>query len=119
MAKFTNNNLVADGDYILLRETGNIWDKNNRFVARFKHGGKRRFLSFLKKNFTVAEYFELMEKKDARGVQLSPGQVLESKGFLTDYRVKLCKENGYTPDIAGYRQYCIDTHGEYTGLCPA
>jgi hypothetical protein len=49
------------------------------FIARFKYGGggKPQFQSFLIKNFTVKEYLDRLEGKEA------PLEILNSKGYIS------------------------------------
>ena len=53
---------------------------NGKFVARFKYNRKLkgRFVTFLKNNFSMSEYFTMLEDG------LTPVAILETKGF--DFR---------------------------------
>jgi hypothetical protein len=70
-----------------------------KFVARFKHqrGDKAGFISFLIKNFSVEEYFTLLET-------LPPLKVLETKGFLLPRLKKVCVLEGFEPTLEGFKQ---------------
>ena len=56
------------------------------FIARFKYGAKpyRKWINFLCKNFTVAEYLEAAEAT-------SPREAIESKGYYDDTTVACMK----------------------------
>ena len=53
------------------------------FIARFKYGAKpyRKWINFLCKNFTVAEYLEAAEAT-------SPKEAMESKGYWDETTVR-------------------------------
>ena len=55
------------------------YTKDRRIVARFKYSkrDKASFIKFLIANFTVEEYF------DAMANDMSPGAILESKGWVS------------------------------------
>ena len=61
MTPFTKENLIMDGEYVMYKAVGQA----PRFVARFKYvrGEKAHFVAFLKKNFTVEEYFAQVDAK--------------------------------------------------------
>jgi hypothetical protein len=56
------------------------------FIARFKYGAKpyRKWINFLCKNFTVAEYLEAAEAT-------SPREAIESKGYYDETTVACMK----------------------------
>lgn len=85
--RFTGTEYVSYGD---------------RFVARFKRGGRGPFLSFLAKNFTVEEYFALLDSG------LAPLQALETRGYLQPHIKKMLRESGYPLTLAGRRQLIQD-----------
>lgn len=66
-------------------------EHDGQFVARFKYKNKGRtatkFIDFLKKNFTPAEYFE------ARGRGMPPSVILETKGYVP-YNIELARKAG-------------------------
>jgi len=74
MTAFTKDNLVKNGMYIHY-----VADGERRFVARFKHArdGQATFMTFLRKNFTVEEYFHELEVND-----VPPLKIVEEKGYL-------------------------------------
>lgn len=89
MSKFVKSEFSA-GEYVTY---------GNRFVARFKRGGRGSFLTFLVKNFTVEEYFAELD----RGV--APLQILESRGYISPNVGKILIAAGFPATTAGKRQY--------------
>lgn len=75
MTKFDNKLFKFDGMYLKY---------DGRFVARFKYGGMVSFKKFLRENFTVEEYFDLLENQD-----LPPLLVLKTKGYVSPNQAKL------------------------------
>mgnify|MGYP003121238934 CR=1 FL=1 len=73
MEKFVNKNFHNHNGY--LTYTGR--DGQRRFVARFKYGGLVAFKKFLRENFSVQEYFDLL------ATDLAPLQVLHTKGYVS------------------------------------
>jgi hypothetical protein len=72
---FTTSNLSLEsrGEYLVYRTDLTC----REFVARFKHVKYgRAFAAFLRKNFTVEEYFNRLNAGEA------PLTILESKGFV-------------------------------------
>lgn len=67
---------------------------DRKFVARFKYRGAaaaRDFVKFLVKNFTVEEYFGLLETKNPNSLvnnNYSPAEILESKGHI-NYNIRM------------------------------
>lgn len=82
--------------------TGEYAKYGGRFVARFKRGGRASFLSFLCKNFTVEEYFSRLDAGEA------PLTILESRGYLLPHVVRMLKEAGYEPTVAGKEKMITD-----------
>ena len=72
MTQFDKANFNFHGGYLTYGTEG-------RFVARFKYNASKRnkFINFLTKNFTVEEYFFLLEDKD-----VSPIKILNAKGYI-------------------------------------
>ena len=91
---FDKNKFQAGGGYV---------HYEGKFVARFKHcpQDKGPFLTFLRKNFTVEEYFE---KTSGSGIECTPVKVLESKGWLAPRLKKMCRENGFEETVVGFQQ---------------
>lgn len=85
----------SGSEYVMYRHNG-----EEKFVARFKHGNKRGFMSFLKKNFTPDEYFAMRESTD-----MAPAKILETKGYVCDNVKKILKMYGYEQTQAGLAQY--------------
>lgn len=69
--KFERKNFTYHGGYLHY----NVGSES-RFVARFKWGGMGDFKTFLIKNFSVGEYFSLLDS----GV--APCTILEAKGWV-------------------------------------
>ncbi len=77
MHVFTDENIRKEGAYLYYRpESGSRSDE--RFIARHKHmrRDQRGFKIFLKRNFTVEEYFARMDAGEA------PLNILKSKGYM-------------------------------------
>lgn len=89
MAKFNKDLIVNDGMYVKYE---------GRFVARFKRGGAKSFISFLVKNFEVEEYFQLL-------ATVPPLTVLETKGFVDSNTKRALKFMGFAPTQAGKKAY--------------
>ena len=81
MTNFVNKNFDFNGEYLFYRVPG---EEFKRFVARFKYGGMVSFKKFLRDNFTVEEYFDLLENQD-----LPPLLVLKTKGYVSPNQAKL------------------------------
>ena len=73
MTQFDKANFNFHGGYL-------TYGTEERFVARFKRNPSKRnkFINFLTKNFTVEEYFFLLEDKD-----VSPLKILNAKGYIS------------------------------------
>jgi hypothetical protein len=74
MTKFVNENFYYNGEYLFYRVPG---EEFKRFVARFKYGGMVAFKKFLRENFTVEEYFDLLDGG------MAPIQALQTKGYVS------------------------------------
>ena len=102
MARFTKQNLVKDGPYIHYRPEGGTY-KDEKFVARFKRvAGAGSFMTCLRKNFTVEEYFARMDDGE------SPLPIAQSKGYLLPHIKRWLKEGGYPVTPAGSKQMIKD-----------
>ena len=86
MTKFVNKNFKYDGMYLKY---------DGKFVARFKYGGMVAFKKFLRDNFTVEEYFGLLD------TGLPPLKVLETKGYVSPKVAKILKMRGYPMTLEG------------------
>ena len=103
---FTKENLIKDGDYLYYVPPGceGACHDGSKFVARFKYGrgGMGTFATFLRKNFTVEEYFAEMDKGTG------PLTILEAKGYLLPHIKKELKREGYPVTKAGFVQMIKD-----------
>tara|TARA_R100000008_G_C3483277_1_gene114946 strand:+ start:112 stop:435 length:324 start_codon:yes stop_codon:yes gene_type:complete len=95
MTKFINKDFNYDGMYL-------TYGPDRRFVARFKYGGMVAFKKFLRENFTVEEYFQLLESS------LGPLKVLETKGYVSPVVTKQLKQRGYPTTQDGFKQMIRD-----------
>ena len=96
MTKFNNKEFNYDGMYL-------TYGTDRRFVARFKNGGMVAFKKFLRENFTVGEYFDLLENQD-----LPPLKVLEIKGYVSPNVARILKHRGYPMTLEGRTQMIRD-----------
>ena len=106
MTNFTKDNLVSDSMYVFYVPEGETrWSPARKFVARFKYAGdsKGPFMTFLRKNFTVEEFFARVDAGE------SPLPILESKGFMLSHIKKWLKRDGYPVTQAGFRQFMADS----------
>ena len=94
MTKFVNKNFDYNGMYLKY---------DGRFVARFKYGGLVAFKKFLRENFTVEEYFDLLENKG-----MAPMKVLETKGYVNPNVAKILKMRGYPMTLEGMNKMIDD-----------
>ena len=86
MTKFVNKNFKYDGMYLKY---------DGKFVARFKYGGMVAFKKFLRENFTVEEYFGLLDDG------MAPLKILETKGYVSPKVAKILKMRGYPMTLEG------------------
>jgi len=94
--RFTKDNLKRDGECLYFWPTDSMADI--KFVARFKRiGGLGTFATFLRKNFTVQEYFERLDR-----LEEGPLTIAESKGYLLPHIKRWLREGGYPVTRAGY-----------------
>ena len=100
MTKFVNKNFNYNGEYLFYRVPG---EEFKRFVARFKYGGVVAFKKFLRENFTVKEYFDLLENKG-----MAPIKVHETKGYVTPNIAKILKMRGYPMTLEGMNKMIDD-----------
>lgn len=91
MTQFNRANFTKDGPYCMY---------NGKFVARFKRGGRADFISFLVKNFTVEEYFELMANPLA-----TPMGILETKGYVHPNIRKFLVSKGLPQTMEAFNEY--------------
>ena len=93
MTKFVNKNFNYDGMYLKY---------DGKFVARFKYGGMVAFKKFLRDNFTVEEYFDLLDSG------MAPMKVLETKGYVSPNVAKILKRRGYPMTLEGRNKMIED-----------
>jgi len=96
MTRFDNKRFYYNGEMLFYHVPG---EELKRFVARFKNGGMVAFKKFLRDNFTVEEYFDLLENQD-----LPPLKVLETKGYVSPKIAKILKSRGYPMTLEGMNQ---------------
>ena len=102
MTKFTKENLVKDGPYIFYSPSGRL-GTDNKFIARFKRvAGAGSFMTCLRKNFTVEEYFGRLDAGE------SPLPIAESKGYILPHIKKWIKKAGYPVTPAGKAAWWAD-----------
>ena len=94
MTRFDNKLFDYNGMYLKY---------DGKFVARFKYGGMVSFKKFLRDNFTVEEYFDLLENQD-----LPPLKVLQTKGYVDPKIAKILKMRGYPMTLEGMNQMIDD-----------
>ena len=97
MTAFTKENLHKDGPYIFYAEPTDRWNhKKHKFVARFKRvAGAGSFMTHLRKNWTVEDYFTKME-------DTAPLDIVKETGYLLPHIKKWLKQDGYPTTKAGY-----------------
>ena len=93
MTKFVNKNFNYDGMYLKY---------DGKFVARFKYGGMVAFKKFLRDNFTVEEYFGLLD------TGMAPLKVLETKGYVSPKVARILKMRGYPMTLEGMNKMIKD-----------
>lgn len=93
MTKFVNKNFKYDGMYLKY---------DGKFVARFKYGGMVAFKKFLRDNFTVEEYFGLLD------TGMAPLKVLETKGYVSPKVARILKMRGYPMTLEGMNKMIED-----------
>ena len=87
---FDNKDFDYDGMYLIYKDR-----RKRRFVARFKNGGMVAFKKFLRENFTVEEYFGLLDDG------MAPLEVLETKGYVNPKVARILKMRGYPMTLEG------------------
>ena len=99
--RFTKENLIKDGPYIHYAEPENRWNRGeHKFVARFKRiAGAGSFMTHLRKNWTVEDYFAEMEAGN------NPLDIVKKTGYLLPHLKRWAKKAGYPGTVAGYELY--------------
>ena len=95
---FDNKDFDYDGMYLIYKDR-----RKRRFVARFKYGGMVAFKKFLRENFTVDEYFDLLENEG-----MAPLKILETKGYVSPKVAKILKMRGYPMTLEGMNKMIED-----------
>ena len=101
MTAFTKENLIKDGEYVVYRPEGAKTHADYKFVARFKYGSKTSigpFMTCLRRNITVEDYFARRENE-------SPLEIAESFGFILSHIKKWMKADGYPLTREGYEAW--------------
>lgn len=90
MTKFSKENLNDANGWL-------SYGPERKFVANFtKRGsGKSDFISFLIKNYTVEEYFSLLN------VGMAPLMIVQEKGYILPHIKKWLKKRGLPQTQAG------------------
>ena len=102
MTKFTKENLIDDGMYVHYCPDGlRTVYADRKFVARFKHMKRnlKPFCTFLRKNFTVEEYFARLDAGE------NPAPILESKGYIASHIKAWMRKSGFPTTPAGYKAW--------------
>ena len=90
MTQFSNENLNDANGWL-------SYGPERKFVANFakRGGGKATFIKFLIKNFTVEEYFEMLDAGKA------PLAIVEAKGYVLPHIKTMLKQRGLPQTQAG------------------
>ena len=90
MTKFSKENLNDSNGWL-------SYGPERKFVANFtkRGGGKSTFVTFLIKNYTVEEYFSLLD------VGMAPLMIVQEKGYILPHIKKWLKERGLPQTQAG------------------
>jgi hypothetical protein len=97
MTKFAKENFTNSGGYI-------TYGEDRKFVARFKYAkdGAGSFITFLIKNYTVEEYFNLLD------CGMAPLMIVQEKGYILPHIKRWLKRDGYEVSKAGFDKYIQD-----------
>ena len=90
MTQFSNENLNDSNGWL-------SYGPERKFVANFakRGGGKATFVKFLIKNFTVEEYFEMLDANK------SPIGIVETKGYVLPHIKTMLKKRGLPQTQSG------------------
>ena len=99
MTAFVMENFGKTAEYLHYADPAD--DYRARFVARFKHNVATMpsFKTFISKNFSVEEYFGLMD------MGMTPLKIAEEKGYMSANVRKALKASGYPMTLAGKAAY--------------
>ena len=103
MTAFTKENLINGNGWISYVAA----DGSQKFVARFRTAGTGTFMTFLRKNFTVEEYFAALDAGE------SPLNIAQAKGYLLPHVKRTLKEYGYEVSVSGFNAYIADRVASY------
>ena len=95
MSTFHQSGFNFDGMYLSYFTV----EGEKKFVARFKRGGMASFRNFLIKNFSIEEYFTQLD------ADVSPIEILATKGFVMPQTAKILKKFGFAPNAEGQKAY--------------
>lgn len=104
---FTKQNLFKSNGHVYYVDPVT---HQTRFVARFKYAAGSSagpFMTFLRRNFTVEEYFARMDAGE------SPLPIVESKGFILSHIKRWLRQGGYPVTREGYAQFLADQVAKY------
>ena len=101
MTTFTKQNLTRQDDLIIFQQNENT---ERKIIARFKYkkGSISSFMTHLRKNWTVEDYFN----KERAG--LAPLQIVETTGYIQPHIKKELKRKGYDLTPEGFNQMIKD-----------
>ena len=100
MTKFTKTNLLkGSGGYVQYSPSGRSWATDNRFVARFRVGGPGTFMTHLRKNWTVEDFFAQIDAGK------TPLAIVESTGYILPHIKKWMRQAGFPTTQAGYKAW--------------
>lgn len=103
MAAFTKENLHRDGDYVYYAPNGNKWDrKNHVHIARMRMGAAGTFMTHLRKNWAVEDFFAQRE------MGKTPLDVVRMTGYLMPHIKRWLKEDGFPQTVDGYEAWKIE-----------
>jgi hypothetical protein len=100
MTKFTKETLIDSNGWLSYAPHG--WSTphaERKFIANFckRRSGKDTFITFLIKNFTVEEYFAMLD------AGMAPLDIAKTKGYLLPHIKKWLKERGLPQTQDGFR----------------
>ena len=110
---FTKENLIVDGAYVYYSPSGSAYAPDQKFVARFKQmmtwpaaaktmrRNQGPFMTFLRRNFTVEEYFSRLDAGE------SSVAILESKGYVPSHIKRWLREAGYPQTPEGFDAWIV------------
>ena len=104
MTNFNKDNFKFDGMYL-----NYVVDGESKFVARFKHDAAEHkvFANFIRKHFTVEEYFKAME------AGFTPSDIAEARGYASGHPRRFAKRAGFPATKMGTIQFLAKQY-DYT-----